>query len=287
MNKLLSTAAAALLLLSMGTPLRAEHGSLFGAELDHFLYFPHFGNGETIKSELVLLITGGEAHPLIHFTDHQGNPVSADSLVEITDTLMLDGDGGLTTVDPVPAGGEITISTNGAGEVVTGSVKVLSATSIEGFLRFTLPSGVAGVASARPNHNFIVPVQLQEGGINTGLAIHNLSDSLTRVNCTLRKDGQELESADIDEDLGLEDADMALAANSQVAQFIDELFPKYFATTPASTDTTPFTGSVRCGASSRVTAVALELDYLSGAVGVFTTLPVISWSSGAGFFSSP
>ena len=199
MNKLLSTAAlAALLFLSMGRPLPAEHGSLFGAELDHFLYFPHFGNGETIKSELVLLITGAEAHPLIYFTDHEGMSVSADSLIQITESLMLLEDGGLTTTEAVADGGEITLSTNGAGDVVTGSVKVLSATSIEGFLRFTLPQGIAGVASARPAHNFIAPVQRTAGGINTGLAIHNLNDRVIHVDCHLMKDGSELGSADIE-----------------------------------------------------------------------------------------
>ena len=274
MNKLLSIAILTILALT-GSPLLAEHGSLFGAELKHVLYFPHFGNGDLFEgeprgsttSELVLLVTGAEAHPLIHFTDMKGEVISADSIVEITESLMLLEDGGLTTVDPVPSSGEITVSTTGVGETVQGSVKVLSATSIEGFLRFILPQGIAGVASARLGHNFIAPVQRTEGGINTGLAIHNPGDGILRVDCTLMKDGQELESADID-----------LAANNQVAQFIDELFTE--------SDTSDFLGSVSCSASSRVTAVALELDFLSGATGVFTTLPVISRVSGADFFPS-
>ena len=260
----------------MGTYLPAEHGSLFGAELNHVLYFPHFGNGDSIKgesmgsikSELVLLITGAPARPVIHFTDKSGKAISADSIVEITESLILLEDGGLTTVDPVPSSGEITFSTTGVGETVVGSVKVLSATSIEGFLRFNLPQGIAGVASARPGHNFIAPAQRTEGGINTGLAIHNLSDRTLRVDCTLMKDGEELESADIN-----------LAANNQASQFIDELFKE--------SDTSDFLGSVSCKASSRVTAVALELDFLSGATGVFTTLPVIYRPSGADFFTSP
>ena len=275
MTKLQSTALTALLFLSMGGggALLAEHGTIYGAKLDHFLYFPHFGNsgatveGKFLKSELVLLVTG-EAHPVIYFYSKSGQAISADSIVEITERLTLLDDGALTTADPVAAGGEITISTSGAGEAVSGSVKVLSATSIKGFLRFTLPQGVAGVAAVVPSHKFIVPVQRQLGGINTGVAINNPGDGLLRLDCRLLKDGEELDSKEID-----------LEAKSQVSQFIDQLF--------IEADTSDFLGSVRCEGSSRVAAVALELDFLSGATGVFTTLPVISLPTGAGFFISP
>ena len=264
MNKLLSTAAAALLLLSMGTPLRAEHGSIYGADLDHFLYFPHFGNGESIRSELVLVNLGSTAGAIVSFQGQDGEMIQADSLVEMTPGLMFLEDGAIDTGD-IPNLEEITISTNGSGEVVKGSVIVSSGSLVAGFLRFTLEEqGVAGVASATRTHNFIVPVRRQAGGVNTGLAVHNLGNAI-EVNCTLMKDGEELETAAIE-----------LEANHQDARFLDQLFPE--------TDTSDFLGSVFCKAPSRITGVALELDYISGATGVFTTLPVINRPSGADFF---
>ena len=47
--------------------------------------------------------------------------------------------------------GELTISTHGRGEVVSGSVKVVSDGPIGGVLRFGLPGiGVAGVGASKP-----------------------------------------------------------------------------------------------------------------------------------------
>ena len=59
---------------------------------------------------------------------------------------------------------------------------------------------------------------------------------------------------------------ISLAANGQVSWFIDEMFP--------ATDTSDFTGSVRCDAVGEdlFTAVALEMDPGNR---TFTTLPVV------------
>ena len=266
MNKL-KTASLALLFLVIGHPLAADRGSIYGSGLNHVLYFPHFGNGDFIKSELVLILTGAATQPVIYFTDVKGEVIFADSIIQITENLTLLEDGGLTTAEPIASWGEITISTSGAGENVQGSVKVLSALKVEGFIRFTMPQGIAGVASARRMHNFTIPVRIKAGGINTGLAIHNPGTKALRVACTLMRDGQELAAIDLD-----------LDANNQTARFVDELF--------IESDTSDFLGSVRCNATSRVTAVALELDFLSGSSGIFTALTVVHRLSGAdlGFF---
>ena len=60
-------------------------------------------------------------------------------------------------------------------------------------------------------------------------------------------------------------ASFPLEANGQMAWLIDQAFP--------GTDTSDFTGSVRCDAvgEGRFTAVALEMD---PATRTFTTLPV-------------
>ena len=260
----------------------ADHGSIFGAELNHVLDFPHFGNGELIRSELVLVNLGSASHPVIYFSGPDGEVMEAGSVVEMMDHLVVLEDGGLTTTDPLPSLGELTIPTNGSGETVRGSIQVVSDSLMGGFLRYTLYGiegiSVAGVASAVPAHNFIVPVERKVGGVNTGLAIHNLNNRMVGVDCQLMKDGEVLVSADID-----------LAPNGQSASFIDEIFSEWFSEEPASEEepqeepeaASSFRGSVSCGASSRVTSLALELDT---GTNVLTTLPVIPRPSGADFF---
>ena len=209
---------------------------------------------------------------------------------------MVMEDGGLTTLAPIPSLGEITIATNRTGSTVAGSLSVRSSSLMNGFLRYSLYGkegiSVAGVSSSAGAHNFISPVQREKGGINTGLAIHNLGDEAVNVRCDLMKDEFELASESFE-----------LPANGQSAQFIDELFPDFFAEPEPEEDPAPseneepsaekeeesveeqerelFRGSVSCGASSQITSVALEYD---NSTNVLTTLPVIPRPSGADFF---
>ena len=298
MNKLQLTAAFVILALA-GSPLFAEHGTIYGAELEHSIDFPHFGNGDFTRSELVLVNLGSESHPAISFYDRAGEIISPESVVEMTDDLVVE-DGVLTTLVPIPSLGEITIATNQTGETVAGSLRVLSPSRMNGFLRYSLYTnqGIsgAGVPSSFATHNFISPVQRKKAGVNTGLAIHNLGDEAVNVRCELMKDGMEFESAEVD-----------LPANGQSAQFITELFPDFFAepepeeqpAAPENGDEEPaasengddssaeepdsdlFRGSVSCNATGQVTSVALEYD---SSTNVLTTLPVIPRPSGADWF---
>ena len=74
--------------------------------------------------------------------------------------------------------------------------------------------------------------------------------------CELRKEGVLLDAASI-----------PLEANGQTSWLIDQTFP--------STDTSDFSGSVRCTslADGLFTAVALEMDPGNR---IFTTLPVVA-----------
>ena len=307
MNKLQSTAIVLLMLLGMSTgPLFAEHGTLFGAKLDHSIDFPHFGNGDFTRSELVLVNLGSDSHPAIYFYARSGEMIAAESVVEMTENLMVLEDGGLTTLAPIPSLGEITIATNGTGKTVAGSLSVLSSSLMNGFVRYSLYGkegiSVAGVSSSSGTHNFISPVQRKDGGINTGLAVHNLGDEAVNVRCDLMKDGIELASETVE-----------LTANGQSAQFITELFSDFFSepepeedpvsengddssseegeesTTENGEESTEesesdlFRGSVSCKASSRITSIALEFD---NSTNVLTTLPTIPRPSGADFFFS-
>ena len=84
MYKLQLTAAFVILAVLAGRPLFAEHGTVYGADLDHVLDFPHFGNGDFVRSELVLVNLGSEAHPAIYFYDSAGEMILAESVVEMT-----------------------------------------------------------------------------------------------------------------------------------------------------------------------------------------------------------
>ena len=223
------------------------------AELD----FAHFANGGLITSDLVLLNAGSDPiRPAIYFYDQEGDPIAAESMLDVPGDMEILGDGALrprTAMEPL---GELTISTHGRGNLRAGSVTVAAAGSIGGVLRFDIPGlGVAGVGDSQPVRDAISPVRRQEGGINTGVAIRNQGEATLLVRCHLMRSGAVLDEAVI-----------PLAPRGQIARFIDEVFP--------GTDTADFSGSVRCAAPEpgRFSAMALELDAVNR---IFTTLPVV------------
>ena len=235
------------------------------------LNFAHFVNGTWI-TDLVFVNLSTEAsrpapspfhtdilpsRPAIYFYDTEGNPIAAGSVVDITGDLEITEDGALTVQTEMEPLGVLTISTHGRGELVSGSVKVLSDGPIGGMLRFEHPDlGVAGVGASLPVSDALFPVRRQQGGINTGVAFHNLESSPGLLRCDLMREGVLLDGASI-----------PLEANGQTSWLIDQAFP--------ATDTSDFTGSVRCDAVGQglFSAVALEMD--SGNR-IFATLPVVS-----------
>ena len=220
------------------------------------LDFAHFANGEGLTSDLVFVNVGTHPiRPALYFYDQEGQPMAAESVVDITGDLEFMEDGGLSIQTAMEPLGELTISTHGQGDLVSGSVRVVAGGPLGGVLRFDLPGiGVAGVGVSSPVRDALFPVRRQEAGINTGVAIHNLESSAEIVRCELMREGV------------LHDAvSLPLAANGQSSWFIDAAFP--------AADTSDFAGSVHCDAEGpgMFTAVALELD---AARRIFTTLPV-------------
>ena len=194
--------------------------------------------------------------PAIYFYDTDGNPIAPASVVDVTGDLMVTDDGALTLRTDMEPLSVLTISTHGRGELVSGSVKVISEGPIGGMVRFDHPDlGVAGVGASTPVSDALVPVRRQEGGITTGVALHNLESSPELARCELMREGVLLETASI-----------PLDPNGQTAWFIDDTF--------TATDTSDFSGSVRCTATGEglFSAVALELDAGNR---IFTTLPVV------------
>ena len=235
------------------------------------LGFAHFANGDGTTSDLVFVNMktqpSGPAptpfhtaippiRPAIYFYDTEGNPIAAESVVDVTGDLAVAEDGALTVLTEMEPLGVVTISTHGRGDLVSGSVKVLSARPIGGVLRFDLPGiGVAGVGASSPVQDALFPVRRQEAGINTGVAVHNLGEEAMGVTCELMQGGTVLD-----------DASIPLEANGQASWFIDEVF--------TGADTSDFVGSVRCTAPGEgmFTGVAVELDAINR---IFTTLPVV------------
>ena len=234
------------------------------------LDFAHFVNGTWI-TDLVLVNLSTEAsrpaltpvhtdilpsRPAIYFYDTEGNQIAAESVVDITGDLEIAEDGALTVQTEMEPLGVLTISTHGRGELVSGSVRVVSEGPIGGMLRFEHPDlGVAGVGAGPPVSDVLFPVRRREGRITTGVALHNLESSAGLVHCDLMREGVLLDGASI-----------PLEANGQTSWLIDQAFP--------DTDTSDFAGSVRCSAvgGDLFTAVALEMDH---GTRIFTTLPVV------------
>ena len=228
------------------------------------LDFAHFANGNGITSDLVLVNVGTtEIRPAIYFYDTEGALVSAESVVEIAGDLEIREDGGLTVRTEIEPLGELTISTHGQGEVVSRSVKVVSDGPIGGMLRFDLPAIGEAVVGASPSvSDALFPVRRQEGGITTGVAVHNLEEEAIAVMCRLMSGG-----------VLLEEVEITLEANGQTSWLIDQAF--------TAADTSNFVGSVRCDADGEglFSALALEMD---PGTRVFLTLPLFPVNRRAG-----
>ncbi len=228
--------------------------------------FAHFANGQstgvTITSDIVLVnVETSTVTPAIYFYNQMGEMIPADSVVDLMGDLEVADDGALTVPMGIRGRGEITISTNGEGSLVVGSVRVFASGRIGGVLRFDIPAiGVAGVGASKPVNDAIFPARRIEGGINTGAAVRNLSAEPMIVTCHLMKDGRMMDAKMVD-----------LAGNGHSSEFIDQMFP--------GSNTTAFVGSVRCMApeGGMFTGVAVEMDLFGGQI--FTTLPVVPYDA--------
>ena len=200
-----------------------------GGGRETVLDFAHFANGDGITSELVFVNRSIRPSrpaptpfhsdilpnlPVLYFYDQRGDFIDPESVVDITEDLEVTEDGSLTVLAEIEPLGVLTISTHGRGDLLSGSVKVISDRPIGGVLRFDLPDiGVAGVGVSLPLMDAIFPARRQAGGISTAAAIRNLGEEAMVVTCRLMKDG-----------VVLEEVEIPLAPDGQEAQYIDEMF---------------------------------------------------------------
>ena len=221
------------------------------------LNFTHFANGTGITSDFVFVnVSSHMARPALYFYDQEGHLIDPASVVDVTGDLEVTEDGSLSVLTDMEPLGTLTISTHGQGGLVSGSVKVLSDGPIGGGVRYGVPEiGVAGIGASLPLSDALFPVRRQEGGINTGVALHNLESSPGLLRCDLLREGVLLDVVSI-----------PLAANGQTSWTLDQAFP--------AADTSDFAGSVRCDAVGEglFSAVALEMN---PGTRIFATLPVV------------
>ncbi len=247
--------------LMPGSPVVVGSGFYKGNQMA--LDFAHFGNGNSFSSDVVLVnLAATPIQPLVYFYGKDGDLIDPESMVDVRGNLETTEFGALTLQSELPSRGEITISTNGMGDFTTGSVKVVTEgldSPIGGVLRFDAPGvGVAGAGASQAVRDAIIPVRRQMGGIDTGAAFRNLSESELTLTCRLMMGGEMVEMQTV-----------TLPANGQTAMFISELFEH---------DTSDFAGSLRCTAPAgeqEFTGVAAEMDANNR---IFTTLPVIPLS---------
>ena len=199
-----------------------------GGGQETVLDFAHFANGNGTTSDLVFVNVSTRpsgpglspyhavilpSRPTLYFYDQEGHLLDPASVVDLTGDLVVTEDGALSIQTEMEPLGELTISTHGRGELVSGSVKVVSEGPLGGVLRYALPGiGVTGVGASPPVQDALFPVR-QEGGLDTAAAIRNLSESDLVATCRLMKEGAVLEETEI-----------PLAANGQESHYIEEMF---------------------------------------------------------------
>ena len=228
------------------------------------LYFAQFGNGDGTTADVVL--TNASAVKSVSgradFLDDGGLPLPVGT------TTTGDDEGNDLITDPlsfqiassvpflIPPLSAATISTDGQGALVAGSVVVTADRNLGGVIRFRISGvGSAGVDESKPLEGFITPVRRKLGVINTGVGIHNPESEAISLRFKLRRGGQQVAQA----------SRPNFPPGGHLALFIDEIF--------CSTDTDDFNGILVVEVDDAKKAAATALELGSG-TGKFTSLPV-------------
>lgn len=222
------------------------------------MFFAQVGNGQGAVSDIVATNPrSAETAAVAIFGDDEGQALpfgvlKSDSGGPFGFPAALQSSVNFT----VPALGATTISTDGQGSLLAGSAVVIAESLLGGVIRFDLPGfGVAGVGESRPLRGFIIPVRRRAGGINTGVAIRNVTSKNVNVILRLRRGTQEVATTRINN----------FPAGGHQARFIDQLF------SAVNTDNFVGTMIVQVEGDGEVAGTALELGT---GPGQFTALPV-------------
>ena len=221
-----------------------------GCPLPPRLFFPQFGNGQGLFSEIVLtsLALGIQTKVTISLRDDDGNPL----------TVNLNGqqvDGELSVI--LAPGGVLRFKSDGIGPLISGSVTVGAENDVDGVILFGGDTGLAGVgASPGFEHGFVAPIETSLDGTNAGIAFMGLGEA-TLLDVTLRDvNGQALLNAELD-----------LSAFGHRALFVDQI---PWTKGNNLVNFSSFTGLLDVSANAKVAAIVIQTrgDELA-------TLPVV------------
>lgn len=220
------------------------------------LYFAQFGDGEqrdatgqvsaSLFSEIVLLnLSSRQAAVRVLLRDDAGGPLTVD----------LNGQPATGQLDLVmPAGALRVLRSDGAGDLVAGSVVVCSDRQLAGTILFGGSEGTAGVgASSLLRGGFLAPVESRaDRSLRTGFAVMNLSGEALPLDIRVRDAaGENLAATQIE-----------VPPFGHTARFIDE-FHEVLRTTDVE-------GVLEVTGSGKYAATVLRTSD-----GVFATQPVV------------
>jgi len=222
-------------------PVAAPLAGPANPRIEHALYFAQFGDGVVpgaqLRSQIVLynLDPTSAASARISFSDSQGFAM----------TVPINGSNvaGETT-RTIPAGGLLSMRTDGGKTLKIGSVTVVSDRPLAGVILFDGTVGVCGVGSSAPQDaGFVAPMERNlTTGINTGIAVMNLSDDPALIKAEL-----------LDTQGGrLAGANLELPGHGQLPRFVNE----FAWDTPVNLNN--FTGLLRVAANRRLAATVLQ-----------------------------
>ncbi|PYV18749.1 MAG: hypothetical protein DMG07_03255 [Acidobacteria bacterium] len=161
----------------------------------------------------------------------------------------------------IPPLGSVTLTSDGAGDLVSGSAQVSANIPVSGVIKYSHPiMGMIGIGESDPLRSFMTPVVRDASrGRNTALALRNTLQSPVDFELSL------LTLAGLEVSGG--STSLELTAGGHMAAFIDQLFP--------NADTASFQGTLvvrSLGQEEGLAATALQIGTSNGEI---ATLPVI------------
>ena len=98
--------------------------------------------------------------PLLYLDNPDGVRIDLETVVDVTGDLRVTDDGALTVPTGIAPLGELATSTHGEGDLVSGTVKLITDGPISGMLRLDLPDvGEAIVGVGTPTGDAVLPVR--------------------------------------------------------------------------------------------------------------------------------
>lgn len=212
---------------------------------DSILYLSQFGDGTSqgigVASKVFLINLNRDevANVSLQVKDTAGFLLPVDFNGE-----TVPGDTFLT----IPPGALRVLETDGAGDLVIGSVTASADQPIAGVILFDSAAGLVGVPSSSANGDgFVAPIESQaEGMVHTSIAVMNLESEEVTLDLQLLSSDRQL----------LATASLTLAGMGQTALFVEEI--EWVPQEGVMLDFSSFQGLIDAQASGRTAATAIQ-----------------------------